>query len=70
MGIALFKWLQLRVGVDTVKPDVHILNFISKAVGRKVSPADAVIDLELVARKLKRKAARLDAAIWHYQRGD
>jgi hypothetical protein len=37
IGIALFHWLQLRLGVDTVKPDVHILRFVSDAIGRKAS---------------------------------
>jgi hypothetical protein len=27
IGIALFQWLRLRLGVDTVKPDVHIVNY-------------------------------------------
>jgi hypothetical protein len=70
IGYALFKWLQLRVGVDTVKPDVHILNFISNAIGRKATAQEAVIALEQVAKTLHRKAARLDAAIWHFQRDD
>ncbi len=64
MGIAIFKWLQLRCGVDTVKPDVHILNFIHKAVGRKVTPEVAVEVLEKIAENSNRKPNLLDAAIW------
>ena len=70
IGIALFHWLQLRLGVDTVKPDVHILNFVERAIGRRPKPVDAVDGLIKVARQLRRKAHRIDAAIWHFQRGD
>ncbi len=70
IGIALFQWLRLRLGVDTVKPDVHIVTFVSNAVGRQVSQTEALDSLLEVAKKTKRKAQLLDAAIWHYQRGD
>lgn len=68
IGYALFHWLRLRLGVDTVKADVHIMNFVSDAIGRKVSQEDAVSGLLEVANQTKRKASRLDAAIWHYQK--
>lgn len=68
IGIALFQWLRLRLGIDTVKPDVHIVNFVSQAVGRNVSQQEALDSLLEAAEKLNRKAALLDAAIWHYQR--
>lgn len=68
IGIALFHWLQLRLGVDTIKPDVHILNYVENAIGRRPSPSDAVAGLLTVAKRLRRKAYRIDAAIWHYQR--
>ena len=70
IGYALFHWLQLRLGVDTVKPDVHIINFVSESVGRRVSAKEAVDGLLSASKTLKRKAYRLDAAIWHYQRGE
>ncbi len=68
IAYALFHWLRLRLGVDTVKPDVHIMNYVSATIGRKVSPEEAVAGLLEVAKQTKRKAARLDAAIWHYQK--
>jgi hypothetical protein len=68
IGFALFHWLQLRLGIDTVKPDVHILNFVSSAIRRRVRPDETVAALRQIAKTLKLKAHRLDAAIWHYQR--
>ncbi|MEA2097867.1 MAG: hypothetical protein U9P70_02225 [Patescibacteria group bacterium] len=68
IGIALFQWLCLRLGVDTVKPDVHIVNFVSEAIERNVSQEEALDSLLEVAKQTNRKAALLDAAIWHHQK--
>jgi len=68
IGYTLFHWIRLRCGVDTVKPDVHILNFVSDVIGRKVAAKETVSALKRIAKESKRKAHRLDAAIWHYQR--
>jgi len=68
IGTALFQWLRLRLGVDTIKPDVHILNYVAKSVGREVTQQEALESLLDVAKQTNRKASLLDAAIWHYQR--
>lgn len=68
MGIALFHWLCLRCGIDTIKPDVHVLTFVEKAIGRRASPKECVEALKKVATEQHRKCYRLDAAIWHLQR--
>ncbi len=68
IGIALFQWLRLRLGIDTVKPDVHIMKFVSNAIGRKTSQQEALDALILVANQTNRKASLLDAAIWHHQK--
>jgi len=68
IGIALFQWLRLRLGVDTIKPDVHIVNFVSNAIGRKATQQEALDSLLEVAEQTNRKASLLDAAIWHFQR--
>jgi hypothetical protein len=44
------------------------MNFISATIGRDVTQKEAVAGLLEVAKQTKRKAARLDAAIWHYQK--
>lgn len=33
LGNAACQWLRMRLGVDTVKPDVHMHNFVKHAVG-------------------------------------
>jgi hypothetical protein len=68
IGYALFQWLKVRLGVETIKPDVHVINFVSEAVGRRVKPEEAVDGLMAIAGNLGRSASLLDAAIWSYQR--
>lgn len=63
LAFAVYKWLQMRIGVQTVKPDVHIKNFLSRAAGRKFGDEEAVSALERVARDIGWKAHLLDWAI-------
>ena len=68
IGYAIFKWMQIRLGVDTVKPDVHVKNFVKNCIGREPRNEEAVEAIERVARKMGIPASRLDFAIWRYQR--
>jgi len=69
LGPAIYKWLVMRLGVETVKPDVHVLRFVARAAGRPVSEAEAVEGLEEAARRLDIKANLLDWSIWEHERG-
>ena len=68
IDFALFHWLCLRCGIDTIKPDLHIINFVSNSIGRKASPNECVEALMRISKEQNRKAYLLDAAIWNYQR--
>ena len=68
MGYAIFKWLQIRLGVETVKPDVHVMNFVKDCIGRVPRNEETVRAIERVAQKIGIRASRLDFAIWGYQR--
>jgi len=68
MGLAIFKWLQGRVGVDTAKPDVHLMKFVSDCIGRKAKDEEAVEAVEVIAKEMQIRAFQMDAAIWQYQR--
>ena len=68
LALATFKWLVMRVGVNTIKPDLHVLNFVETTLGFSLSDAEAVSISEQVARDLKIAASQLDARIWCYQR--
>lgn len=40
LGPAVFNWLVMRLGIETVKPDVHLHRFVETALKRRVSDAD------------------------------
>ena len=68
MGYAIYQWLVMRQGVETIKPDVHIRRFVELIVQHNVTDNDLVDVLERVARELGLKAYELDWRIWEYQR--
>ena len=68
LGTAVYHGLVMRLGVETVKPDVHILRFVAGAIGRPVNELEAVEALEEVAKRLGLSPRTLDWSIWEYQR--
>jgi hypothetical protein len=69
LGIAACQWLRMRLGVDTVKPDVHTHRFVERAIGRRLSDPGLVQAVEEAAKQLGIGARALDAAIWEVERG-
>ena len=69
LGIAVFQWLVMRQGVETVKPDVHVHRFLTGALGRSVSDEEAIALAEAAASELRLKAYELDWRIWEASRG-
>jgi hypothetical protein len=69
LGPAVYQWLVMRQGVDTVKPDVHVRRFTEAAVGRPLSDADLIEVVTRAARELGIKAYELDWRIWEASRG-
>jgi hypothetical protein len=67
-GLAIFQWLVMRQGVETVQPDTWIHRFIHDVLGYTVSDETAVELLEEVAQEIGIKAYELDWRIWTYQR--
>ena len=68
LGIAVYQWLIMRQGVDTVKPDVHLHRFAETTLSRKLSD-DEVIDVFTGAAEiLGVKAYELDWRVWESQR--
>jgi len=69
LGYAVFNWLIIRQGVDSIKPDVHVLRFVETAVGRPVKETVAVEVLVRAAKDLEMPVHKLDWAIWEAGRG-
>lgn len=68
LGIAAQKWPMMRLGVETVKPDVHLHNFVEPIVGHPVTDAELVGTLETVASRLALRPKQLDASLWEFLR--
>jgi hypothetical protein len=69
LGIAACQWLRIRLGVDTVKPDVHVHRFVKEATGRSLSDVAVIAVVEEAAKRLGVSARALDLAIWESGRG-
>jgi hypothetical protein len=69
LGRAVYQWLVMRQGVDTVKPDVHVRRFAEAAVGRPLSDSEIVEVVTRAARELQIEAYELDWRIWEASRG-
>jgi hypothetical protein len=60
LGPAVYQWLVMRQGVDTVKPDVHVHRFVAGAIGRSVTDAEIIVALPVVAARLRVSSHALD----------
>jgi hypothetical protein len=69
LGPAVYQWLVMRQGVDTVKPDVHVRRFAEAAVGRKLNDQDVIELTTRAAARIGVKAFELDWRIWEGSRG-
>jgi hypothetical protein len=69
LAMAIYKWLTMRVGVNTIKPDVHVHDFLQEAAKRRFSNKEAIAVLEKVAREINRQAFELDWSIFERETG-
>jgi hypothetical protein len=69
LGAAVYQWLVMRQGVDTVKPDVHVRRFAEAAVGRKLNDQDVIELMTRAATRIGVRAFELDWRIWEASRG-
>lgn len=67
LGIAVFHWLQIRTGVESaIKPDVHVINFAKRVVGKKLSEKALVQAFSEIAPLVGETLAAVDVSIWHW----
>jgi len=69
LGPAVYQWLVMRQGVDTIKPDVHVRRFAEAAVGRPLGDQDLIDGVCQAAQRLGIKAYEFDWRIWEASRG-
>lgn len=69
LGISAYCWLVMRLGVDTVKPDVWLHAFVKRVLDRDLDDVALVEAVTEAARRVGRRARELDAGIWENERG-
>lgn len=69
LGGAKYNWLTMRLGAQTVKPDVHVHAFIQRSLGRRLSDQDAVDAVKAAAVALGIPPRELDWRIWEAGQG-
>lgn len=69
LGISAYCWLVMRMGVDTVKPDVWLHVFVKRALGRDLGDLDLIEVMTEAAYRVGRSVRELDAGIWESERG-
>ena len=69
--LAGYQYLRMLFGARTTKPDKHIINFVSEAVGRRVSDLSALLLLDAAASRMNVPLRDVDTSIWELRaRGD
>ena len=69
LGPAVFQWLIMRQGVDTVKPDVHVRRFAEGVLGRALNDTELIALVTATAERIGLGARDLDWRIWEWSRG-
>ncbi|MDE0398364.1 MAG: hypothetical protein OXL96_11220 [Candidatus Poribacteria bacterium] len=63
--LAGFQWLRMLFGADTVKPDRHIINFLSHTLNPQISPLESVELIEETSAHSEFSARDIDRIIWN-----
>lgn len=66
LGNWTFEYFTMLIGEESAKPDIWITRFVSRALGRQVSHAQAFELGKEAARVLECGSSALDHAIWSY----
>lgn len=64
IGVATFQYIRMLLGANTVKPDVHIKNEISKILGKSVRDVYAVELFEQACLELGLMLSDVEHSIW------
>ena len=68
MGLAVFNWLLLRRGVQTLKTDVWVLNFGQRVLGKRIPDEKLLNALMEIAPLVGETPIDLDRTLWHHER--
>ncbi len=68
MGIAVFHWLLLRCGVSTIKPDVWVINFGQRVLGKRIPEDRLVTAFNDISPLIGESLETLDVTIWYFEK--
>lgn len=68
MGLAVFNWLLLGLGVQTLKTDVWVLNFAQRVLGKRIPDEKLLNALMAIAPLVGETPIDLDRTLWHHER--
>lgn len=68
LGIAVWEWLRIRCGIDALKPDVWVINFAKRVVGKRLSEKVLVDTFGRIAPMAGESLSTLDVTIWYYEK--
>lgn len=68
MGRAAYNWLLLRLGVQVIKPDVWVLNFGERILGKRIPDEKLLNALMEIAPLVGVTPIDLDRTLWHHER--
>ena len=68
LGIAVFHWLLIRSGADSIKPDVWVINFVKRVIGKRLSEKVLVQTFKAIAPLLGETLETIDVTIWYFEK--
>lgn len=68
LGIAVFHWLVIRCGADSIKPDVWVINFVKRVIGKRLPERTLIALFQQISPLLGESLQTLDVTIWYYEK--
>ncbi|MEN3374528.1 hypothetical protein [Dechloromonas sp. ZS-1] len=68
LGIAVWEWLRIRCGIDSIKPDVWVINFAKRVVGKRISEKALVDTFGRISPLVGESLNTIDVTIWYYEK--
>lgn len=68
LGIAAWEWLRIRYGIDSIKPDIWIINFAKRVVGKRISEKALVDTFGSISPLVGESLSTTDVTIWYYEK--
>lgn len=68
LGIAVWEWLRIRCGIDSIKPDIWVINFSKRIVGKRISEKVLVDTFGRISPLVGESLSTIDVTIWYYEK--